>query len=427
MGPDAPVYLWWSRLAGVEGLSAIAYRPGAPALSLVARGDARALGRAGDRGARGRARGGGRSRGRGPRPPPNERRRVGARGAAGRHVRRPPRGRVRREPDHGGGVPRGGRAAGRSETPGGRPGRARARGRRPRAPPVLPASASRSCSSRPPSPGGATGARRSGWREPRSAAAPCSGSGCWPCDRERRRWRSTRRRTRSCDGPVSRPSCGARTSTASSTAGRGTSSGSRCRSPLVGFTAPNGNAGRILRSWFVLTFVGVAFALVTGWLPADRFVTFGFAIPILAALGLVRVWHRLERRRALAVVVTAALTLAMLAGSAIAWDRQEPFLSEDEVRALTVANEACLRARARDPARVPRQRARRHGELPRDARGQRHPGRRAAGPDPRRRRRRTAARRRVDERRTRRARTPHGPRPRMPPRIARAGAPRCSC
>jgi len=38
MGPDAPVYLWWSRLAGVEGLSAIAYRPGAPALSLVLEG-----------------------------------------------------------------------------------------------------------------------------------------------------------------------------------------------------------------------------------------------------------------------------------------------------------------------------------------------------------------------------------------------------
>jgi hypothetical protein len=108
----------------------------------------------------------------------------------------------------------------------------------------------------------------------------------------------------------------------------------------LGFTSPSGNAGRILRSWFVLTFAGATFALVTGWLPADRFVTFGFAIPILAALGLVRVWHRLQRGRTLAVVVTSALTLAMLAGSAIAWDRQEPFLSEDEVRALAVANEA---------------------------------------------------------------------------------------
>jgi hypothetical protein len=111
----------------------------------------------------------------------------------------------------------------------------------------------------------------------------------------------------------------------------------------MGFTAPNGNAGRILRSWFVLTFVGVAFALVTGWLPADRFVTFGFAIPILAALGLVRLWRRLERRRAIAVFVTVALTLSMLAGSAIVWNRQDPFLSEDEVRALAVANEAVAR------------------------------------------------------------------------------------
>ncbi|HEU5226014.1 MAG TPA: hypothetical protein VFV29_09465, partial [Actinomycetota bacterium] len=111
----------------------------------------------------------------------------------------------------------------------------------------------------------------------------------------------------------------------------------------IGFTTPNGNAGRILRSWFVLTFVGVAFALVTGWLPADRFVTFGFAIPILAALGLVRLWRHLERHRAIAVFVTVALTLSMLAGSAIVWNRQDPFLSGDEVRALTVANEAVSR------------------------------------------------------------------------------------
>jgi hypothetical protein len=107
---------------------------------------------------------------------------------------------------------------------------------------------------------------------------------------------------------------------------------------IVGFTMPGGNAGRILRSWFALTAAGVVFALGTGWLPADRFVTFGFAIPILAALGLVRLWRRLMPRRALAVVGTGALTLTMLAGSAIAWNRQEPFLSEEEVRAITTAN-----------------------------------------------------------------------------------------
>jgi len=118
---------------------------------------------------------------------------------------------------------------------------------------------------------------------------------------------------------------------------------------IVGFSAPNGNAGRILRSWFTLTVAGVALSLATGWLPADRFVTFGFAIPILAALGIVRVWVRLMPRRGVAVVVTVALTLAMLAGSAIAWNRQEPFFSENEVRAITVANDAVSRVEPGTP------------------------------------------------------------------------------
>ncbi|HJS27581.1 MAG TPA: hypothetical protein VJ913_10705 [Actinomycetota bacterium] len=108
---------------------------------------------------------------------------------------------------------------------------------------------------------------------------------------------------------------------------------------VVGFGSPNGTAGRVLRSWFVITFVGIALALVTGWLPADRFITFGFAVPILAALGVIRMWRWLQPRRAAAVLVTAAMTIAMLAGSWIAWNRQEPFLSEEEVTAVRTANE----------------------------------------------------------------------------------------
>jgi hypothetical protein len=38
VGPDAPVYIWWSRLAGHEGLGAVAGRPGVPALALVISG-----------------------------------------------------------------------------------------------------------------------------------------------------------------------------------------------------------------------------------------------------------------------------------------------------------------------------------------------------------------------------------------------------
>jgi hypothetical protein len=95
-----------------------------------------------------------------------------------------------------------------------------------------------------------------------------------------------------------------------------------------------------LRVWFVVTFVGVVAALVTGWLPPDRFITFGFAVPILAALGLMWVWRRLEQRRAIAIGAIGVLTLLMLGGSAIAWNRQEPFMSDEQVVAVSIANAA---------------------------------------------------------------------------------------
>ena len=37
VGPDGPVYLWWTRLAGHDGLSAVS-RPGVPAIALVLQG-----------------------------------------------------------------------------------------------------------------------------------------------------------------------------------------------------------------------------------------------------------------------------------------------------------------------------------------------------------------------------------------------------
>lgn len=101
--------------------------------------------------------------------------------------------------------------------------------------------------------------------------------------------------------------------------------------PAVGFV------GRFLRAWGLVTIAGVAVSLATGIAPADRFVTFGFVVPVLAALGLVRLWDALRTRRALAAVAAGALTFAMLAGSWIAWDRQEPFLTELEVGRVTDA------------------------------------------------------------------------------------------
>ena len=115
----------------------------------------------------------------------------------------------------------------------------------------------------------------------------------------------------------------------------------------LGLSPARGFVGRLLRAWVLALLVGVAVAVLTGWLPPDRFVTFGFAVPILAALGLVRLLGWFGDRRAVGIVVASALTLAMLAGGFIAWNRQEPFLSEEEVRAATAAN---AHAAAIDPA-----------------------------------------------------------------------------
>jgi hypothetical protein len=111
--------------------------------------------------------------------------------------------------------------------------------------------------------------------------------------------------------------------------------------PLVamGWRRPSGFARRALVAWTLATVAGVAVSLVTRWFPPDRFITFGFAIPILAAFGLsvVAAWLR-PRARWLARAVPAIAVIVMVSGAWIAWARQEPFISETEVRQVWVAD-----------------------------------------------------------------------------------------
>lgn len=109
---------------------------------------------------------------------------------------------------------------------------------------------------------------------------------------------------------------------------------------VVGLRPAIGFAGRVLRAWGITLVAGVAFGLATGLQPADRFITFGFAVPILAGFGLVHVWGWLlaRRGRSAALAATGALTVAMLLGSLIAWGREDPFLSPLEVGRATAAN-----------------------------------------------------------------------------------------
>jgi hypothetical protein len=108
---------------------------------------------------------------------------------------------------------------------------------------------------------------------------------------------------------------------------------------VVGVGAARGFLARFLLAWSGVTVAGVIVGLATAWYPPDRFVTFGFAIPILAALGVVRLPTLLHQRwrgrwRTFGYAAGAGLTIAMVLGASFAWFRSEPYIEEVEVRAV---------------------------------------------------------------------------------------------
>jgi hypothetical protein len=106
---------------------------------------------------------------------------------------------------------------------------------------------------------------------------------------------------------------------------------------VYGLRETHGFVRRFLIAWGVVSIGGIVIGLATGLFPADRFITFGFVVPILAAYGVVRLWRTLATRRVIAVAAAGGLVVAMTAGAFIAWARQEPFLSTAEVEAVTAA------------------------------------------------------------------------------------------
>lgn len=88
---------------------------------------------------------------------------------------------------------------------------------------------------------------------------------------------------------------------------------------------------RFIASWLAVIAIGVPVGYVTGWLPPDRLVTFGFAVPIGAALGLAWLHRRLGARTWLARIAIVALAGWMVVGALLAWGRQRPFVTTREV------------------------------------------------------------------------------------------------
>ena len=106
---------------------------------------------------------------------------------------------------------------------------------------------------------------------------------------------------------------------------------------VLGSMRTSGFARRVLVSWTALVVIGAPVGLLTGWYPADRLITFGFSVPALAGVGVVAVWLWLDRRAWLATVVAAALFSMMAAGALIAWNRQLPYITRAEVDQVTKA------------------------------------------------------------------------------------------
>jgi hypothetical protein len=100
---------------------------------------------------------------------------------------------------------------------------------------------------------------------------------------------------------------------------------------VAGTTTADGFLQRFLISWLVAMTIGIPVGYVTGWLPPDRLVTFGFAVPIAAALGLLWVHRRLGGRPWLARALFIVLAGWMIVGALLAWGKQRPFVTTREV------------------------------------------------------------------------------------------------
>ena len=99
-----------------------------------------------------------------------------------------------------------------------------------------------------------------------------------------------------------------------------------------------GFLGRLLRAWGVVAIAGVLGGLATGLVPADRFITFAYVLPIGSAIAIVWLWPRRARRGGIVAVGAAALAAALLLGGAtVTWLRARPFVTPPEMSTLARA------------------------------------------------------------------------------------------
>src|SRR4051794_5950071 len=85
--------------------------------------------------------------------------------------------------------------------------------------------------------------------------------------------------------------------------------------PLVGIALPRlrGRLGRLLVAWSVVTVLGVSAGIIGRWFPPHRIVAFAFCLPLLATIGLGVIGERLPRLATpIVVVVVGAVAVCAI-------------------------------------------------------------------------------------------------------------------
>jgi hypothetical protein len=99
---------------------------------------------------------------------------------------------------------------------------------------------------------------------------------------------------------------------------------------ILGTLDADGFLRRFLGSWLGVMAVAIPVGWITGWFPPDRIVTFGFAVPIAAAISLMWILRRHHTHPWVTRVVVVALAGWMIVGALLAWGRQTPFITTRE-------------------------------------------------------------------------------------------------
>jgi hypothetical protein len=118
----------------------------------------------------------------------------------------------------------------------------------------------------------------------------------------------------------------------------------------VGAWKARGFVGQFLQAWGVVMVLGVVAGLATGLYPAVRFLSFGYVLPLGAAAAVPVLWRVVKRRsRALAGLVVALMLAALVGGPAFTWLRTRPYLNGIEVRRIALAGRVAEAAPAGTP------------------------------------------------------------------------------